>query len=296
MSRLTGLSGGIYQTIGSVRNSGCRGSANFQALINWYTGDRTVTFEGELRWDFARRWSLVGFGGAGGCAGTPYACSPLACESTTCDGVGGCDVIVDAGNSRFSDSKRHAAELAEKGLDLSPPADARTLVRRATYDLIDWTGQKRLGKKVAALEEDPWECEHLSDLQDGLFAARDQALAQPVPPVLYDFHGFLAVVEDMQGFDLARKQAPESIDASFLLAIDNAQGLLAMGQAMLPQLAEMNIEPDGKAHRFELPETGAEAETAWVALSESAIALSVSEDAESGLAAHRADSAHHRVE
>jgi hypothetical protein len=30
-----------------------------------YTGDRTVTFEGEVRWDFARRWSLVGFGGAG---------------------------------------------------------------------------------------------------------------------------------------------------------------------------------------------------------------------------------------
>jgi hypothetical protein len=138
---------------------------------------------------------------------------------------------------------------------------------------------------VAALREDPWECEHLADLQDGLFAASDKALAQPVPPVLYDFHGFLAVVEDMQGFDLARKQAPESIDASFLLAIDNAQGLLAMGQAMIPQLAEMTIEPDGKAHRFELPDEESGVESAWVALTDSAIAVSVSEDGETVLPA-----------
>ena len=30
-----------------------------------YTGDRTVSTEAEVRWDFAGRWSLVGFGGAG---------------------------------------------------------------------------------------------------------------------------------------------------------------------------------------------------------------------------------------
>lgn len=138
-------------------------------------------------------------------------------------------------------------------------------------------------KRVAALQKEPWKCEHLLDAQEHLFAAREQALAQPVPPILYDFHGFLAVVNELEGLDLAKKRPPDSIDASFLLAIDNAQGLLAMGQAMLPQLAELNIEPDGKAHRFELPETGAETETAWVALSESAIALSVSEDAETAL-------------
>ncbi len=136
---------------------------------------------------------------------------------------------------------------------------------------------------VAALREDPWECEHLADFQDGLFKASEQALAQPVPPVLYDFHGFLAVVEDMQGFDLGRKQPPDSMDASFLLAIDNAQGLLAMGQAMIPQLAELTIEPDGKAHRFEIPEAEADIDSAWIALTESAIAISVSEDGEATL-------------
>ena len=140
-------------------------------------------------------------------------------------------------------------------------------------------------EQVAALRKNPWECEHLADAQNGIFAASEQALAQPVPPVLYDFHGFLAVVEDMQGFDFDRKQPPETLDASFLLAIDNAQGLLAMGQAMIPQLAEMTIEPDGKAHRFDLSEADTGAESAWIALTESAIALSVGEDAETVLPA-----------
>jgi hypothetical protein len=30
-----------------------------------YTGDRAGTLESEVRWDFSRRWSVVGFGGAG---------------------------------------------------------------------------------------------------------------------------------------------------------------------------------------------------------------------------------------
>ena len=139
--------------------------------------------------------------------------------------------------------------------------------------------------RVAALQEEPWECEHLADQQARLFAAREQALTQPVPPVVYDFHGFLAVVEELEGFDFGRKQPPEKIDASFLLAIDNAQGLLAMGQAMIPQLAELTIEPDGSAHRFELPETQGNVDSAWVALTGSALAVSVSEDAETSLPA-----------
>lgn len=140
-------------------------------------------------------------------------------------------------------------------------------------------------KHVAALQEDPWECEHLAELQDGLFAAREQALAQPVPPVLYDFKGFLAVVNELQGFDPASGQPPAAIDASFLLAIDNAQGLLAMGQALIPQLAELSIEPDGKAHSFQLPDAGSGDQQAWVALADSAIALSVSDEGETLLPA-----------
>lgn len=142
-----------------------------------------------------------------------------------------------------------------------------------------------LDKRVAALQENPWECEHLADLQNGLFGLRERALAQPVPPVLYDFRGFMAVIEELDGFDFGKKQPPETIDASFVLAIDNAQGLLAMGQAMIPQLAELAIEPDGKAHRVDVPDQGSGVEGAWIALADSAIAISVSDDAATALPA-----------
>ena len=138
---------------------------------------------------------------------------------------------------------------------------------------------------VAALAKDPWECEHLEEVQDGLFAARERALAQPVPPILYDFNGFLAVIDDMQGFDFSPGQPPEEIDASLLLAVDNAQGLLAMGQAMIPQLATTAIEPDGKAHRIDLGEERGGIESAWLALTDSAVAVSVSEDGDTILPA-----------
>ena len=138
---------------------------------------------------------------------------------------------------------------------------------------------------VAALEKDPWECEHLEEVQDGLFAARERALAQPVPPILYDLNGFLAVIDDMQGFDFSPGQPPEEIDASFLLAVDNAQGLLAVGQAMIPELAATTIEPDGEAHRIDLGAGGAGIDSAWLALTDSAVAVSVSEDGETILPA-----------
>jgi hypothetical protein len=138
---------------------------------------------------------------------------------------------------------------------------------------------------VAALAKDPWECEHLDEVQGGLFSARERALAQPVPPILYDFRGFLAVIDDMQGFDFSPRQPPEDIDASFLLAIDNAQGLLAMGQAMIPQLAAATIEPDGKARRIDLGAGEAGIDSAWLALTDSAVAVSVHEDGDSILPA-----------
>jgi hypothetical protein len=139
--------------------------------------------------------------------------------------------------------------------------------------------------RVAALAKDPWECEHLEAVQGGLFLAHERALAQPVPPILYDLHGFLAVIDDLQGFDFSPRQPPEEIDASFLLAIDNAQGLLAMGQAMIPQLAATTIEPDGKAHRLDLGAGQAGVESAWIALTDSAVAISVSEEGDTFLAA-----------
>ena len=136
--------------------------------------------------------------------------------------------------------------------------------------------------RLDALEAEPYKCEQLADFQQGIAAGR-AVLNQPVPPIVYDFRGFLAVVNDMQGFDIHRKAPPESIDASFLLAIDNAPGLLAFGQMAIPELAEMTIEPNGEPQKIELPVTRAGIDSAWIALTDTSLAVSLGEDGEAAL-------------
>lgn len=139
-----------------------------------------------------------------------------------------------------------------------------------------------LAARLDALEAEPFECDKLAGFEQ-LAAGGRQALSQPLPPVAYNFRGFVAVINDIQGYDFAQQAPPESIDASFLLAMDDAPALLAFGQMMSPELAEMSIEPDSQPHRLELPPAQSGIDSAWIALSESALALSVSPEAEKDL-------------
>jgi hypothetical protein len=136
--------------------------------------------------------------------------------------------------------------------------------------------------RLDALEESPFECEDFAEFQAGVSAGR-QALNQPVPPMVYDFKGFLAVINDMDGLDLASSRPPESIDGQFLLAMDNAPALLAMGAMFSPELAGLNVEPNGEPVPFSSPQLNAVVDNVHVALTDGAVALSFGEGMESGL-------------
>ena len=136
--------------------------------------------------------------------------------------------------------------------------------------------------RLEAMEANPYQCDKLSGLQQFVAGGR-QALSQPLPPVAYNFRGILILIEDIQGFDFQSKSPPESIDASFLLAMEDAPALLAFGQMMSPELAEMNLEPDGTPQQFELPAAQSGIDSAWIALSNTALGVSVSPDAKAVL-------------
>jgi hypothetical protein len=87
-------------------------------------------------------------------------------------------------------------------------------------------------------------------------------------------------VEDVTGFDMASQQPPESIDASILFAVENAQDIVNMAALMSPQVAALNLLPDGKARKLDLPELGAYAAQAFAALSNSGLSVSIGEGAE----------------
>ena len=127
--------------------------------------------------------------------------------------------------------------------------------------------------RLDALEAEPFECEHFADMQAGIAAGR-LALNQPVPPMIYDFKGFLAVINDVEGLDLATNTPPTSMDGRMLLAMDNAPALLALGAMFSPEVAGLNIEPDGKPVAFDLPQMQSVVDSVYIALTDDALAMS----------------------
>jgi hypothetical protein len=134
--------------------------------------------------------------------------------------------------------------------------------------------------RLTALETDPFKCEHLADLQ-AVVAGGRAALNQPVPPMAYDFRGFLAVIDEIEGLNVATQTPPTSIDGSFLLAMDNAQALVSMGAMFSPEVAALNLQADGEPVALDLPQVQAMGMTAFAALTNDALAISVGDNSES---------------
>ena len=133
--------------------------------------------------------------------------------------------------------------------------------------------------RLDAMEAEPFECEELAELQAGVAKGRE-ALAQPLPPVVYSFRGMLANLTGLEGMDIATETPPTSVDATMLFAIENAQDLVTMAAMMSPEIAALNLLPDGKAKKLDLPQLAMVAEQAFAALSEGGLSVSLGEAAE----------------
>ncbi len=128
--------------------------------------------------------------------------------------------------------------------------------------------------RLDALEADPFECDGLAPMMAGVAAGRE-ALAQPLPPIVYDFRGVFAVIDRVEGIDLAKSAPPDVIDARLLFSVKNAPALIALGGMFSPEIAALNLEPGGLPMPLELPWLGGISGGVRVALTEDAIALSV---------------------
>jgi len=132
--------------------------------------------------------------------------------------------------------------------------------------------------RLDAIEADPYECDKFAPLQAGVAKGRE-ALNTPLPPVVYSFRGFVANIADIQGLDFSSSTAPESIDASILVAVENAEALVMMAAMMDPQIAALNLLPDGKPVKLELTQLAEFAGDAFAALSTDALSISLGEGA-----------------
>lgn len=136
--------------------------------------------------------------------------------------------------------------------------------------------------QIDALEADPLECADFEEIQAGVAQAR-LALQQPVMPMVYDFRGFVAVIDDVEGLDMATQTPPTSIDGQFLLAMQNAPGLVSLGAMMSPEIAALNLQADGKPVLLDVPQAQMLGADMYAAMEDDALAISIGEGAEAKL-------------
>ncbi len=130
--------------------------------------------------------------------------------------------------------------------------------------------------RLDAMEANPYKCELLAGLQAGTEKGRAM-LNQPIPPIVYGLKGFLAIIDNVEGLDIESKQPPTALDMRFLLATDNAPGLVAMGAMFSPELAALNMQADGEPVRVESPQLQGPIQEAWMAMNGTAAAVAVGE-------------------
>jgi hypothetical protein len=138
--------------------------------------------------------------------------------------------------------------------------------------------------RLDAMEADPYKCELLQELQAGVSAGRE-VLNQPLPPMVYDFKGFLANIDEIEGMDMMKQTPPTSISGQLLIAMDNVQALVAMGSMFSPQVAELNLQPDSKPVPLNLPQIPGTIENPYVAMSDNALVIATGNDAQAKIAA-----------
>ena len=84
---------------------------------------------------------------------------------------------------------------------------------------------------------------------------------------------------------MATQAPPTSVDGQFLLAMNNAPALVALGTMMSPELAGLNLQADGKAVLLDLPQAQMLGQEMYIAMTDTALALSVGDGAEAQLGA-----------
>ncbi len=136
--------------------------------------------------------------------------------------------------------------------------------------------------QLDVLEADPYMCEDFAAMDEGVKQAR-AALQQPVMPMIYDFRGFVALIENIEGLNMATQAPPTSVDGRFLLAMNNAPAMVSLGAMFSPELAGLNLQPDGKPVFLNLPQAQMMGGDVYVAMNDDAVAMSVGNGAESKL-------------
>jgi hypothetical protein len=125
--------------------------------------------------------------------------------------------------------------------------------------------------QAEAVAAKPFTCPALSDLNEG-FAKLGPATQKAAIPPFGDLLGVRLALDTLTNNPTS---SLPTFSGRLVLATSNPTGLLAMGQMMVPALAQLKLTNDGKPVALPQQMAGMLGQPGWVAMSDKALALGV---------------------
>ena len=136
-----------------------------------------------------------------------------------------------------------------------------------------------LREKATAIVDDPYQCEHLTDLNSSASESLAQ-LNQPMPPFLNNFRGLrIRLSEIIMGHD----SIPQNARGHLAVHVEQPEMFIGMAQMFIPDLSTLSITPGEPPVRLPESLVPVPGIVAFAALSDDAIGLALGEGEESGL-------------
>ena len=136
-----------------------------------------------------------------------------------------------------------------------------------------------LREKVAAIVDDPYQCEHLSDLNDSAVQTLAQ-LDEPMPPFVNNFRGLRVSLNEIM---INHDSIPENASGHLAIHVDKPEMFIGMAQMFLPDLSNLAITPGDPPVRLPESLVPVPGIVAFAAMSSDAIGLAVGEREEASL-------------
>ena len=136
-----------------------------------------------------------------------------------------------------------------------------------------------LREKVTTIVDDPYQCEHLRELNNGAVQALVQ-LDEPMPPFVNNFRGVRVSLNEIM---VNQDSIPENARGHLAVHVDKPEMFIGMAQMFLPDLSNLAITPGDPPVRLPESLVPVPGIIAFAAMSSDAIGIAVGENEEAGL-------------
>lgn len=136
-----------------------------------------------------------------------------------------------------------------------------------------------LREKVTTIVDDPYQCEHLRDLNESAAQALVQ-LDEPMPPFVNNFRGVRVSLNEIM---MSQESIPENARGHLAVHVDKPEMFIGMAQMFLPDLSNLAITPGDPPVRLPESLVPVPGIVAFAAMSSDAIGIAVGEQEETSL-------------